>query len=96
MKSMVSVTAVCLTATGSLLLAPQVCNGAETRTKEQCASLFHELNTSGDGKLTIPEVVKNRDITTALSAPSVWKKGYLTEQDFTPLCETTAVIGPPA
>ena len=73
---------------GSLLLCPLVTQAAESRTKEQCTTLFRELNTSGNGHLTMSEASKNKELATALSAPSVWKQGYLTEEDFTPLCVT--------
>ena len=79
---------------GAALLAGPQTSAAEPRTKEQCASLFHELNTSGNGKLTIQEAAKNTDIMTTLSAPSLWTKGYVTEGEFTPLCVTEGPAGP--
>jgi hypothetical protein len=79
---------------GAALLAGPQTLAAEPRTKEQCTTLFHELNTSGDGKLTIQEAAKNSDLMTTLSAPSLWKKGYMTEEEFTPLCATEGPAGP--
>ena len=88
MNARVGYTFVSMAMAGSLILCPLVSQSAESRTKEQCSSLFRELNTSGNGHLTMSEASKNKEMATVLSAPSVWKQGYLTEEDFTPLCVT--------
>ncbi len=84
-RKMCASLACAMTITGLLLAAPAAM-GIEPRTKEQCVTLFHNLNTSGNGHLTIPEAAKNADMLTVLSAPSLWKRGYITQNEFTPLC----------
>jgi len=69
------------------LLAPQLSVAAgEARTPEQCASLFNQLNTSGTGKLTASEAAADPSAAKAFSDPQVQQKGYLTREEFTPLC----------
>jgi hypothetical protein len=77
-----------LAATGALLLAAAA--GASdmtgTRTKEQCTELFHHLNASGTGKLTLNEAAGDASIAKELDDPLIWKNGYVTVDQFTPLC----------
>ena len=83
-----------LAVAGTLPLVSRTAAGNEPRTKEQCTALFHQLNTSGNGKLTVTEAARDQDMATVLSAPSIWKNGFLTETEFTPLCATDSANGP--
>ncbi len=83
-----------LALSGGALLAGPITKADEPRTKQNCTTLFHELNTSKSGRLTIEEASKSRDVMATLDAPSLWKKGYITEDEFTPLCVTKDSVGP--
>jgi hypothetical protein len=85
MKAISTIGATILTLTSALLVS-DVATAVEARTKEQCAQLFHHLNTSGTGKLTLNELAGDPSIARALDDPYVWRNGYVTEDEFTPLC----------
>ena len=78
-----------LAASCALLLAGAA-NAAEAgaRSKEQCTELFKHLNASGTGKLTLNEAAGDAAIAKELDDPLIWKNGYVTEDEFTPLCMT--------
>ena len=71
---------------GCALAALDLARAAEPRSKEQCAQIFHRLNTSGTGRLTINEVALDAKLARELDDPNVWRNGYVTEDEFTPLC----------
>jgi len=79
---------------GAALIVPTTGTAADTRSKEQCAAIFRQLNTSGSGHLTVNEAAGNPEIARALDDPGIWQKGYLTEQEFTPLCTTGTQVMP--
>jgi len=79
-----------LTLIGGVLIVPTTGTAADARSKEQCAAIFRQLNTSGSGHLTVNEAAGNPEIARALDDPGIWQKGYLTEEEFTPLCATGA------
>ncbi len=62
---------------------------ADTRTTEECRTLFRQLNQSGDGRLTLGEIARSQLMTTAPADEGFWRNGYLTEDEFTPICETS-------
>jgi len=76
-----------LSTLAGVLLVPQLTAVAgEARSLEQCASLFSQLNSSGTGRLTASEAAANASIARAFSDPHVQQKGYLTREEFTPIC----------
>jgi hypothetical protein len=85
MKAVALIGATILSVSGALLVTGAA-SAAESRTKEQCSQLFHHLNASGTGKLTLNEVAGDMAIAKALDDPYVWRNGYVTEDEFTPLC----------
>jgi hypothetical protein len=74
-----------LTATSALAYepSPQV---MAPRNKEQCIALFHQLNVSVNGRLTSTEAASSHELAQALSDPQLWRKGYITEDQFLPVC----------
>lgn len=86
----IKIGATILAATGALLLAAAAgaADMAGARSKQQCTELFHHLNASGTGKLTLNEAAGDSSIAKELDDPLIWKNGYVTEDEFTPLCMT--------
>lgn len=85
----INISATILAATGALLLAGAAgAAEAGARTKEQCTQMFKHLNASGTGKLTLNEAAGDAAIAKELDDPLIWKNGYVTEDEFTPLCMT--------
>ena len=72
--------------TGALLMPQLSAAAGEARTPEQCAALFSQLNISGTGKLTAEEAAANAGIAKAFTDPQVRQKGYLTREEFAPVC----------
>ena len=85
MKAIAKLTATVLVSTAALVTSG-VAMAEEMRSKETCSQLFHRLNTSGTGKLTLNEAAQDTAIARALDDPYVWRNGYVTEEEFTPLC----------
>jgi len=54
----------------------------------ECRAIFRQLNKSGDGKLTRGEIAGNRLMTSVTVDQGFSGKGYLTEDEFTPICQT--------
>ena len=84
----IKIGATILAATSALLLATAAgaADVAGARSKEQCTELFHHLNASGTGKLTLNEAAGDSAIAKELDDPLIWKNGYVTVDEFTPLC----------
>ncbi len=85
MKAFATIALTALSLGGALVVCG-VASAQEMRSKESCTQLFHRLNTSGTGKLTLNEASQDVGVAKTLDDPNVWRNGYLTEDEFTPLC----------
>jgi len=71
----------------ALAIAP-VASSGERLDGQDCASLFKQLNASGSGQLTATEAAANPIAAKAFDDPAVQQKGYLTEEEFTGICQS--------
>jgi hypothetical protein len=63
---------------------------ASPRTHQECRALFQQLNQHGDGRLTVREIAGSQLMVQGPANEGLWQKGYVTEDEFTPVCETAS------